>query len=429
MRKTRQPKFLRLNIAIMTLNLMILFWLIRRLIETPLHRLSTTIHQVRAGSTPLVPYQKRKDQIGILARAIADFQHALVSLDRESSRKLSGKNIIAEMLAKTTTSIKLLEEKAAGLVTLAGTQKKLATATLEQALEVMDAIDKTTKNTVTVLKSTRTQEKTVSEIHHKINLQNQLIEAVANSTDQSRNNLNRLNQAGGDIHKIVELVENIASQTRLLALNATIEATRAGEHGRGFAVVATEIKHLSTKTAAATAEITLQVEAIDNAGLELVNSLESIDARVADINLTGSQVQQQIIHQETEAETISTQATATSNYVKEVHEAIYAVKAAATHTREISDQVQRHATTIATEVSELLNYTKSRLKQLEKDDDLDYKKTEAEITASSSGSPAKPSSQRHSASSFMVPRDTQVPEFQITATLAAVGDTRRPYPV
>ncbi|MBN2707109.1 MAG: methyl-accepting chemotaxis protein [Deltaproteobacteria bacterium] len=428
LRKTRRHNLLRLNIAIMAFNLLILFLLTRILIEIPLGRLSEIINQVQAGAfTSLIPYQRRKDQIGVLARAIADFKNALVRLNQETSRKLAGKNIIDEVLAQTTTSIKLLEEKAEGLVSLAGTQKELATATLEQAMGVMGAIDKTTENTVTVLGSTQNQEKTVSEIHHKIDLQNQLIKAVVDNTGQSRSNLDRLKQAGNDIHEIVELVKNIASQTRLLALNATIEATRAGEYGRGFAVVATEIKDLSAKTATATTEITLKVEAIDNAGLELVNSLEIIDARVAAINLTGSQVQQQILHQETEAGTISTLATATSKNVNEVRKAIAAVKAAATHTQEISDQVQRHSTSIAAEVSELLDYTKSKLKQLE-NDDLDHIETEAETTAPAAA-PARQSIPQPSA--FVLSNSLQGADFEsrLRAGLAAAGDTGPPCPV
>lgn len=57
------------------------------------------------------------------------------------------------------------------------------------------------------------------------------------------------------IESILDVIDDIANQTRLLSLNASIIAAQAGEHGRSFLVVAEEIKALASKTAGSTREI------------------------------------------------------------------------------------------------------------------------------------------------------------------------------
>jgi len=92
----------------------------------------------------------------------------------------------------------------------------------------------------------------------------------------------RLESSSAQIGDIINLIEDIADQTKLLALNAAIEAARAGEHGRGFAVVADEVKMLSEKTATSTKQIANIITNIQCESREAARSIGEEQERVED---------------------------------------------------------------------------------------------------------------------------------------------------
>lgn len=82
--------------------------------------------------------------------------------------------------------------------------------------------------------------------------------------------MKELHQKSEQMGSIIDLINEVASQTELLALNASIEAARAGEAGKGFAVVASEITNLAGQTEDATSKITQLIAGIRES-LERVN--------------------------------------------------------------------------------------------------------------------------------------------------------------
>jgi methyl-accepting chemotaxis protein len=107
---------------------------------------------------------------------------------------------------------------------------------------------------------------------------------AVNEAARATETVNSLRASTDEIRTSVDLITQIAAQTRLLALNATIEAARAGEAGRGFTVVAAEVKSLADEAAHSSETIAARVTAVEGAATEAITALESVTQRIREMD-------------------------------------------------------------------------------------------------------------------------------------------------
>lgn len=150
-----------------------------------------------------------------------------------------------------------------------------------------------------IARSTEEMTTTVSEIARNAERARGVTRLAVESVDGASRKVAELGLSARQISKVTEVIAEIADQTKLLALNATIEAARAGEAGKGFAVVASEVKELAKQTNAATSDIRMKTDAIQEATSATINEIGTINKVIADVNdivtIIASAVEQQSI--------------------------------------------------------------------------------------------------------------------------------------
>jgi methyl-accepting chemotaxis protein len=88
--------------------------------------------------------------------------------------------------------------------------------------------------------------------------------------------LKALEARSEEIGQIVEMLDDVTSETNILSLNAAIEASRAGAQGKGFGLVAEEVRKMAERAASATKDIGAYIETIANATGDATRAIESV---------------------------------------------------------------------------------------------------------------------------------------------------------
>ena len=212
-------------------------------------------------------------------------------LDMMVARQKQVQEGIRRGLADLNDVVKKLEEIAgeASVKTaaIAGDATSVATAAEEMSVtmaSVATSAAQARNSVAAIAKSTEEMTTTVSEIAKNAERARGVTRLAVESADGASRKVSELGLCAKQISKVTETIAEIAEQTKPLALNATIEAARAGDAGKGFAVVASEVKELAKQTNAATADIRVKTDAIQEATTATIGEIRTINKVIADVN-------------------------------------------------------------------------------------------------------------------------------------------------
>jgi len=238
-------------------------------------QLQEITHSLDLSQRIQVPDDAELGRLAEQTNGLLDKIHTLISAVSSSSTDLSDS---ASRLAYT-----------AGLVSRNSDFQDEVSQSMAAAVEEMSSSVAEITSTMEELSASSTQiadhsqsvvdvaNLTLDNSRKGVNAMQQLEERMGNIYSDSQQSLAEIMDLGTkskQISRVMDLINDLADQTKLIAFNAALEASSAGESGKRFSVVAGEIRRLADSVTDSTREIEDRIQEIQDSISRLVITSE-----------------------------------------------------------------------------------------------------------------------------------------------------------
>ncbi len=262
--------------------------LIGHSISSPLRLMAQTAEKLAEGDLTIdvaALDQKRRDEVGALAVAMAKLTANLRDQIRQVSESVAVLSASARQISASTTQLAAnAAETAAAVSETSATVEELRQTAVVASQKARMVSDTSQRGAEVAVGGRRSVEETLGGM--------QRIQAQMDSIAER---MVRLSEQSQSIGQIVTTVEDLAAQSNMLAVNAGIEAAKAGEHGRGFVVVAQEMRSLAEQSKQATVQVMAILNEIQKAAGAATLATEqggrAVEAGATQATQTGQSIQ------------------------------------------------------------------------------------------------------------------------------------------
>ena len=339
---------------------------IARSVSVPIHRIIKVMERLTAGDTEVeVEAARREDEMGEMGKSVVIFKDNLIRIKRleaeQEAQKRKADQDQRGAMQKIADGFEGSVGKVVQTVTSAATELQAAAGQLassaaqagSQAGAVAFSAQQASVNVQTVASATEELAASINEIAGQMSRSQSVAIRAGTEAGVTTRLVQELSESVSKIGEVVNLINDIASQTTLLALNATIEAARAGDAGKGFAVVAGEVKGLANQTTKATSEIGELIAAVRGATDGAIAAIGAISEVIGEMNQISAAIASAVEQQGAATREIASSIHKASQGTDQVSNSVTAVMRVVEDTERAAEAVVAAGDQVATQIDTL----------------------------------------------------------------------------